>query len=98
MSTSLDKKGFSARDVFYILTIALGFSANYYTMNDRVGDLEDSNIAQAKEVAALKEANKAYASLPKDMARMQIDIEKNGKTITLIYYGLVAESIIPPPK
>lgn len=95
---SLDKKGYSARDVVWAVTIVLGFSANYYTMDDRVGDLEDSNVSQAKEITELKETNKAYASLPKDVAQMQIDIEKNGKTITAVYYGLLANGTIKPPQ
>lgn len=95
---SLDKKGYSARDLVYVVTIVLGFAANYYTMDDRVGDLEDKVANQAIEIAELKEENKALASLPRDVQRMQIDIEKNGKTITAIYYGLVAEDIIPPPQ
>ena len=98
MEGSLDKKGFSLRDVIYIVLIVLGGAANYYTMNDRMGDAESINIVQSTEITELKEANKAYAGLPRDVAKMQIDIAKNAKTTTAIYYGLVAKGIIPPPK
>lgn len=98
MTSATDKRSFSARDVVYIVTIVLAFAANYYTMNDRVGDLETLNFTQATEISALQEANKAYASLPKDVQKMQKDIEKNAKTTTAIYYGLLAKGIIKPPQ
>ena len=94
----LDAKVFGVKDVISILIVAGGFFAQWYTMNDRVGDLEDANTIQATEISALKEANKALAGLPKDVQKMQLDIEKNGKTLQIIYFGLVAKDIIPPPK
>jgi len=63
-----------------------------------MGDAEETIVSQATQISKLEEANKAYAGLPKDVAKMQFDIEKNAKTTTAIYYGLVAKGIIPPPK
>lgn len=96
--SGLDAKIFGVKDVVYIIVILSGLFANWYTMDGRVGSLEISDNTQSIEISELKEENKALASLPKDMTQMQIDIEKNGKTITAIYYGLVAKGIIPPPK
>ena len=98
MTGSLDKRGFSVRDVVYIITIVLAFAANYYTMNDRMGDAESTIVSQASRIVQLEEANKAYASLPKYVQKMQADIEKNAKTTTAIYYGLLAKGIIKPPQ
>lgn len=92
--SGLDAKIFGVKDVVYIIVILSGLFANWYTMDGRVGSLESLK----GDVKELQESNKALASLPKDMAQMQLDIEKNGKTITAIYYGLVAKGIIPPPK
>ena len=92
--SGLDAKIFGVKDVVYIIVILSGLFANWYTMDGRVGNLESLK----GDVTELQETNKALASLPKDMAQMQLDIEKNGKTITAIYYGLVAKGIIPPPK
>jgi len=91
MDGALDKKGFSARDVIYIVVIILGFSANYYTMDDRVGDLETS-------VSGLTEANKAYVGLPDDVETMKKDMKKYGALTETIYYGLLSEGIIKPPQ
>jgi len=94
----MEKKGFSAKDVVYIVTIALAFAGNYFTMDDRVGDAESTIIIQSARIIQLEEANKAYSGLPADVAKMQFDIAKNAKTTTAIYYGLVAKGIIPPPQ
>ena len=96
--SGLDAKVFGVKDVISILIVASGFFAQWYTMNDRVGDLEDSYTTQAIEISALKEENKALSGLPKDVQKMQLDIEKNGKTITAIYYGLLANGTIKPPQ
>lgn len=96
--SGLDAKIFGVKDVVYIIVILSGLFANWYTMDGRVGSLETSDYTQNREIAELKEENKALAGLPKDMAQMQLDVEKNGKTINAIYYGLLAEGIIPPPK
>lgn len=94
----LDAKVFGIKDVITILIISGGFFTQWYTMDARVGTLENEKTILQTEVADLKEANKAYASLPKDMTQMQIDIEKNGKTITAVYYGLLANGTIKPPQ
>jgi len=92
--SGLDTKIFGVKDVIYILVIAGGLFANWYTMDGRVGDLESLK----GDVEKLEEATKAYASLPEDMKKMQADIEKNAKTTTAIYYGLLAKGIIKPPQ
>lgn len=94
----LDAKVFGIKDVIYILMIAGGLFANWYTMDGRVGALEISITSQNSDITDLEEANKTYTSLPGDVQKMQLDIAKNAKTTTAIYYGLVAKGIIPPPK
>ena len=94
----LDAKIFGVRDVVYILAIVGGLFANWYTMDGRVGDAETLINIQAKEIAELKEANKAYSGLPADVKKMQLDIAKNAKTTTAIYYGLLANGTIKPPQ
>jgi len=98
MPSELEKRGFSVKDVIYIVIIVLGGAANWYTMNDRVGDGETERAAMTERVTKLEEANKVYASLPRDVQKMQADIEKNAKTTTAIYYGLLAKGIVEPPK
>ena len=98
MSGALEKKGFSARDVMYIITIVLAFSANYYTMDDSVGDLETAGMSQNNRVSRLEVKNESYASLPRDVKTMQKDIEANAELTKAIYLGLVAKGIIKPPQ
>ena len=96
--SGLDAKIFGVRDVIYILAIAGGLFANWYTMDERVGILESANANLKDQVIELKESNKTYASLPNDVKKMQLDIAKNAKTTTAIYYGLLAKGIIKPPQ
>lgn len=98
MTGSLDKKGFSIRDVIYLMSFVLGLSGMYYTMSDRMGDAETLIATQSKEISELKEANKAYTGLPADVKKMQLDIAKNAKVTTAIYYGLLANGTIKPPQ
>ncbi len=96
---SLDTKmSFTLKDLIMLVGFLSAGFGGYYSITGEISDLKKEQVIAKAEIASLKEANKALSSLPKDMARMQIDIKKNGKTITLIYYGLVAENIIPPPK
>ena len=89
---SLDTKmTFTLKDLIFWITFLASGIGGYITITSDVNQLKE-------EVMALKESNKAYASLPKDVQKMQKDIEKNAKTTTAIYYGLVAKGIIPPPK
>lgn len=89
---SLDTKmTFTLKDIIFWITFLASMIGGYITITSDVDILK-------KDVSTLKEANKAYASLPEDVQKMQKDIEKNGKTLTVIYYGLVAKNIIPPPK
>ena len=50
------------------------------------------------EVVELKEANKAYTNLPKDVKDLTIAHAKTAKTVEAIYLGLVAKGIIKPPQ
>lgn len=89
---SLDTKmSFTLKDIIFLVTFLASGIGGYVTITSDVDQLK-------KEVMVLKEANKAYASLPKDVQKMQADIEKNAKTTTAIYYGLLAKGIIKPPQ
>lgn len=72
--SGLDAKIFGIKDVITILVVASGFFAQWYTMDDRMGDQEAVNVVQAQEIAELKEAAKSLAALPKDVQKMQLDI------------------------
>lgn len=96
---SLDTKmTFTLKDLIMLVGFLSAGFGGYYAIDGRIVNLESSDSTQNIEIAELKEANKAIAGLPKDVQKMQLDIEKNGKTLQIIYFGLVAKDIIPPPK
>lgn len=49
---SLDKKGFSARDVVYIVGLVLGIAGSHFAMDARVSKLEQANTGLKQTVEA----------------------------------------------
>lgn len=94
----LDAKIFGIKDVIYILVIAGGLFANWYTMDGRVGSLEANDSSQEKSILKLEKKNEAYVSLPKDVEKLTEDVKDNAKLTKAIYLGLVAKGIIKPPQ
>ena len=89
---SLDTKmSFTLKDMVFLVTFLASGIGGYVTITGDVDQLKE-------EVTSLKEANKAYASLPKDVQTMQKNIEDNAKLTKAIYLGLVAKGIIKPPQ
>lgn len=50
MSGSLDKKGFSAKDVIYIVILVLSLAGSHYTVDARITMLEQENIGLRQNV------------------------------------------------
>lgn len=82
---------FSLKDIIMLVGLLVGGITGYVVLQGEVSILKT-------EVAELKEANKAYSGLPADVKKMQLDIAKNAKTTTAIYYGLLANGTIKPPQ
>ena len=66
---SLDTKmSFTLKDMVFLVTFLASGIGGYVTITGDVDQLKE-------EVTSLKEANKAYASLPKDVQTMQTRIQ-----------------------
>lgn len=52
MSATLDKKGFSARDVIYIVALVLSVAGSHYTVDARITKLEQESIGLKQTVEA----------------------------------------------
>ena len=77
--------------------LGAGFGA-YYSITTEQSDLKKDQVSIISDINELKEANKAYRSLPKDVEIMKSDIKDNAKLTKAIYIGLVAKGIIKPPQ
>lgn len=89
---SLDTKmTFSLKDVIVVIGFLITMVGGYLTLTSEVDQLKE-------DVSILKEANKAYTNLPRDVKTMKKDIQDNAELTKAIYLGLVAKGIIKPPQ
>ena len=89
---SLDTKmTFTLKDIIFLITFSASVIGIYVDLTSDVDQLKE-------QVASLKEANKAYVGLPKDVETMKKDMKKYGALTETIYYGLLSEGIIKPPQ
>ncbi len=91
MGTLNTNMTFSLKEIITLVVMFAGGISGYVVLTGEVATLKT-------QVADLQEANKTYASLPADVQKIQIDMEKNAKKTNAIYYGLLAQGIIKPPQ
>lgn len=70
----------------------------YFSITGDIDSIKKDQIVATAERTELKEANKAYVNLPKDVKDLTIAHAKTAKVVEAIYLGLVAEGTIKPPQ